>query len=491
MKVILSPPITDDLLIASSIAEDDHPVWSANVTYSRGDPVISIATHTVYRSLRDNNLANDPNIEQLKLADPLIDDPDPQYWQLISATDRFKPFDGKPAQVVTRPNLISMTILPGTFVGGISAFNLLADFVTVEMRSPSLPRRNLFIDTENLLSANWSKSRVGVLSTDMDGEFILAPTVDDGTHVLSQALTRPEGIDTISLEARAEGYDWIRLQFGGSSQNPQEFANFNVSNGTTGMNTGLSASIERLADGWFRCVLSAPWELTEGNVNPLIMALPENTSSAAFTGDGISGIRLRKPQIEAGPRVSDYQRVTDDSDFDKTVYSRTLRMQDDSGVRDLLQYFIAPIRRITEFAVTDLPPFLDGEVTISFKRSEGNVSVGQVHFGEVVTIGKALRDGAAFAGLDFSSVDTDIFGNNTTIQRDATRISDIPVMVNTSDLLFIEGIFKQLRGGKQAVWIGSSDPRKAAINIGFLRDFRVAYPSTRKSMIMLQIQGTV
>lgn len=133
MRVILPIPVTDLTLTDTDIPEDDYDEWSDVVTYDRGDYVISTDTHTVYRSLTDSNLDNDPDLEAAALADPLVDNPDPVNWQIMGATNLWKLFDEKPSQRATQATSMSFEITPGVFIGGISGFNLSANTVNVKV----------------------------------------------------------------------------------------------------------------------------------------------------------------------------------------------------------------------------------------------------------------------------------------------------------------------------------------------------------------------
>src|SRR3546814_19750231 len=48
MKVVQPVPVTDAILVASSVAETDFPAWAVGSTYGLGDRVISTATHRIY-----------------------------------------------------------------------------------------------------------------------------------------------------------------------------------------------------------------------------------------------------------------------------------------------------------------------------------------------------------------------------------------------------------------------------------------------------------
>lgn len=314
MKIIIPQPVTDATLTSSSIAEDDYSAWAAPTTYARGDFAISAATHTVYRSLQDSNTGNDPDAEQVALADPLVDDPDPVQWQVIGATNRWRMFDEKPSVSASADDQIEVVIEPGKIAGAMAGFNIDANSVTVVV------------------------------------------------------------------------------------------------------------------------------------------------NSAAGGGE---------------------------------VFNRTIPMQDETGVIDWYSYFFQPISLLTEFVITDLPPYGDAQITATLDRSGSTVRCGQIVIGDLRQIGTTNIGETGFTGLDFSFVEQDDFGNLTTVRRAATRLSQFEVFMNNSTLLGFDRLMRDLRGGRAAVWIGDADTRKAAVNYGFYRDYRPVYASSQYSVMSLQIQGIV
>lgn len=137
MRIIIPQDVTDATLVSSSILENDYAAWASGTTYARGAFVISTNTHTVYRSLTDSNTGNDPDQEQIALADPLIDDPVPIRWQVISATNRWKMFDKKPSVQATAANQIQVVLSPNSIAGGLAGFGIDANSVTVTVDSVS------------------------------------------------------------------------------------------------------------------------------------------------------------------------------------------------------------------------------------------------------------------------------------------------------------------------------------------------------------------
>lgn len=311
MKIIIPELITDDTLVSSTIPETDYAEWSSLTTYARGDFVISTTSHTVYRSLTDANLDNDPDLEQIAIADPLIEDPDPVNWQVISATNRWKMFDQKPSVRAVQASEIEVVLIPDGLISGVAGFGVKASTVVVSVV-----------------------------------------------------------------------YD----------------------------------SVE--------------------------------------------------------------------------VYQNTLVMQDDTIVATWWDYFFAPISLLTEFVLVDVPPYSGAEITITLTGG-GDVECGQIVVGETRTIGETVFGGTSFNGLDFSFVQQDEFGDLTTVQRAATRVSNYEVVIPSGYLLGFDNLMRSLRGGTAAVWVGLEDPKRAAVNYGFYRDYRSVYQTVDISLVNLQIQGIV
>lgn len=159
MKVIRPIQITDAKLTSSSIPEDDYPEWDSGTTYDRGDYVIVLASHTVYRSLTDSNLNNDPDLEIVALADPFIDDPDPVNWQIIGATNRYRMFDGKPSVQATDTTEIVVTLEPEGFEAiftGLAMLNVQAGTVNVKVGDGSEYDETFLMQDNSVVVDAWT-----------------------------------------------------------------------------------------------------------------------------------------------------------------------------------------------------------------------------------------------------------------------------------------------------------------------------------------------
>lgn len=105
--------ITDTNLVSSTVPETDYPVWAVGTTYALGARVIlTTGNHSIYRSAVAGNLGNDPATDN------------GTNWVRESATNRWKAFDGKISDQVSRFADIEYVIEPATTCTAVAAFGL-------------------------------------------------------------------------------------------------------------------------------------------------------------------------------------------------------------------------------------------------------------------------------------------------------------------------------------------------------------------------------
>lgn len=104
MRYIVPTTITDDMLVSSSLDEDDYTAWNAATAYSDGDRVIRVATHSIYERLVSGTTSTPP-------------ESDPTNWVRIGPTNRWAAFDGAVGTRSTDADSISFSISPGVVRG--------------------------------------------------------------------------------------------------------------------------------------------------------------------------------------------------------------------------------------------------------------------------------------------------------------------------------------------------------------------------------------
>jgi len=176
-------------------------------------------------------------------------------------------------------------------------------------------RTNLVTYSQAFDNAAWTKLDVSVTANaaanPLDGESTadnIVPSVVSGGHYVNQSHTLTANVPyTISVYAKANGYDWIYLYADGSGSGQYQL--FNVSNGTLGLAAGTATkTITAVGGGWYRCTLS--WvPSVSGSIIFQIAPLSSNSVSA-FAGDGTSGVLFYAAQFETGDIATDYIATT-------------------------------------------------------------------------------------------------------------------------------------------------------------------------------------
>lgn len=143
---------------------------------------------------------------------------------------------------------------------------------------------------------------------------------------------------TMSIYAKAIGSRYISLLLPSAAFGSDYSSIFNLSDGTYWMNTsatsgGATATITPIINGWYRCTFTATATNTS---NAIVQYRITNspTTTASYTGDGVSGLYLWGAQMEVGSTASKYKQVdanpyynvflTNTSVYDKILVKSTI-----------------------------------------------------------------------------------------------------------------------------------------------------------------------
>jgi len=118
MKVIAPTPVTDAVLVSSTVPETDYPAWNSATAYAIGARVMIAATHQLYEALTAST--NKPPAAN------------PANWLLLGANNRWRMFDNKVGTLTTGLGSVSVVLAPG-IVTGVALFGVSATTVQVTM----------------------------------------------------------------------------------------------------------------------------------------------------------------------------------------------------------------------------------------------------------------------------------------------------------------------------------------------------------------------
>lgn len=108
--VIKAVKVTDTILHATDVPEDDHPEYSAATPYAKGDRVIVTANHKVYESLQDTNTGKTPGV-------------DLTWWAEVSMTNRWKMLDLSSTTETVMGTTAYYEFKPGRAVSAVGFIN--------------------------------------------------------------------------------------------------------------------------------------------------------------------------------------------------------------------------------------------------------------------------------------------------------------------------------------------------------------------------------
>lgn len=165
---------------------------------------------------------------------------------------------------------------------------------------------NLALQTEHLDHATWGENYHIATPSASGGGFAVTPDTANDLHILGYGAALAPADDVIvytwSIEAKANGYDYIFLQHGFSMAG--QVFNLNTGAvGSTSFGTVVASGITSLGSGWYRCWVAAH---PQNNHTEARIWICNTDSISGYTGDGVSGVLLNKAQYETGSSFTTY-----------------------------------------------------------------------------------------------------------------------------------------------------------------------------------------
>ena len=180
--------------------------------------------------------------------------------------------------------------------------------------------------------------------------------------------------------------------------------------------------------------------------------------------------------------------VTMTDPIEGEVYSRTITLLDNPEVLDWYGYFFAPIRRASEFVLTDLPSYGTAAVALTFDNAAAVSSVGELVLGAQRSLGVSLID-VTIGIEDFSRKERDEFGNIEIVERRFAKTMDLGVFVENSRVSQTALVLAESRA-KPAVYV-ADEAKLETLILGFYRNFAVLRTGPVTSEMSIEIEGLI
>lgn len=172
-----------------------------------------------------------------------------------------------------------------------------------------------------------------------------------------------------------------------------------------------------------------------------------------------------------------------------TAYNQTQDLLDTSGIKTFLQYFtFVPTEFKRNVLFLGVPAFPGTTLRVLIQADGGEAAVAVVGYGMKRTIGQTLV-GTQPQLVDYSTKETDIFGETVIVERPSAKTVTFNVLFPTSQYPAIADILEPLRA-TPAVYYDEDDLKLGLIVMGFFSDFAPAL-ATNNTFTSIKIVGVI
>ena len=172
-----------------------------------------------------------------------------------------------------------------------------------------------------------------------------------------------------------------------------------------------------------------------------------------------------------------------------TVYSQTVSL-DLSSITDWYEYFFAGFTLRSQVVFQDIPPYVNGVITVTIAGTSGTVSCGLLLLGNGYDIGRSQYE-PTIEIMDYSVKTTDEYGTTTFIKRKNASKAEYSLLLDNTRLSSVYGLVRSLTA-TPSLWVGSDDLTMDIYTVyGWFSGFSVTVPYPHNSICTLQIQGLI
>ncbi len=439
MMIVTPRPITDDEYIGGNLVEDDHDEWADSTMYDFKDYVLVSSVHAVFQCLRDHESTaeNSPTAEAAAFADPLVDDPDPATWIRVGASNRYRLFDERPSQRAENADEIRVSLaVPDQSSNRIAFVNL----------------------------ANCGELHVDVIHGASHVRLSWAEPSDGGQTITRYEYRRKRADD-------ADWGDWTEMEDSDHTTTfydvygiDPEFTDWEfqvravngVGNGTESATADLDATTYQPGD------TIPPFE------NGSRRTAPQDRPDTATEPEAPTSVMAEQHRTE--------------------LFDTSAELADNSEVIDWLTFFFSEPRVLDQKIIT-IPLTVPGDAILIRLEGTANLGCGQIVLGLGETVGESTSHNSEIDLIDFSHAEVDVYGNLTTVEREAVEVFNFGVLTQVNDTAKLLAALRRQKGGKRALWVASEADNVRGWIYGFLEDLRGEFEQGSHIRSRLTVQG--
>ncbi len=166
------------------------------------------------------------------------------------------------------------------------------------------------------------------------------------------------------------------------------------------------------------------------------------------------------------------------------VYDKTVALTGPLIQPTWYDYFFSTGLPSTQAVFTDLPPYLDGTITVDVLGT--TCAIGACVAGYAINFGMGVQYGASVGIQDYSIKQKDAYGETTFLQRGFAKRISMNMLLDNSEVDSTLDALASLRA-VPALWIGNADFNSTVV-YGFYKDFNIviAYPTASECSIEVE-----
>lgn len=154
------------------------------------------------------------------------------------------------------------------------------------------------------------------------------------------------------------------------------------------------------------------------------------------------------------------------------------------------EYFFGDFLYQGAFAAFDLPPYVDGVITVTMTRATGNVTCGGLLIGRSVYLGRTENQ-AEDDALNFSVIERDDFGQSVLVPRRSVPRTNQRVLCEKTAVNKARTLREQLNA-VPALWSGLDDADddyfEAVLILGIYKRFTIGLDHPNHAIISLELE---